>query len=101
MQAPGRSGSSFFNYKKTHTIVLMAICNARYQFIIVAIRDSGRKKDSSVCGNSKLGYAIENKQLKFPGEEELINSQRILPHVLVGDDAVMIKLYPSQNLQID
>ena len=73
---------------------------ARYQFILVAIRDSGRQRDSSVYGNSKLGYAIENKQLKFPGEEKLINSQRILPHVLVGDDAFrlkphMMKPYPS------
>ena len=42
MQAPARSGSSFFNYKKTHSIVLMAICNTRYQFTIVDIGDSGR-----------------------------------------------------------
>ena len=42
MQAPARSASSFFNYKKTHSIVLMAICNTRYQFTIVDIGDSGR-----------------------------------------------------------
>ena len=42
MQAPARSGSSFFNYKKTHSIVLMAICNARYQFTVVDFGDSAR-----------------------------------------------------------
>ena len=69
MQAPGRSGSSFFNYKKTHSIVLMAICNARYQFTVADIGDSGRQSDGSVYGDSNLVYAIENKQLKLPGEK--------------------------------
>ena len=71
MQAAARSGSSFFNYKKTHSIVLMAICNARYQFTVVDIGDSGRQSDGSVYANSNLGYAIENKQLKLPGEKKI------------------------------
>ena len=71
MQAPARSGSSFFNYKKTHSIVLMAICNTRYQFTVVDIGDSGGQSDVSVYANSKLGYAIENKQLKLPGEKKI------------------------------
>ena len=87
MQAPACSGSSFCNYKKTHSIVVMAIYNARYQFTVVDMVDSGRESDSSVYANSNLGYAIKNKQLKLPGEKKLRNSQRILPHVFVGDDA--------------
>ena len=84
----------------------MAICNARYQFTVVDIGDSGRQNDGSVCANSNLGHAIENKQLKLPGEKKLRNSQRILPHVFVGDDAFglkphMMKPYSSQNLPID
>ena len=64
-------GLPFFNYKKTHSIVLMAICNARYQFTIVAIGDSRRQSDGSVYANSNLDYAIENKQLKLPGEKKI------------------------------
>ena len=106
MQAPARSGSSIFNYKKTHSIVLMAIRNARYQFTIVDIGDSGRQRDGSVYASSNLGYAIQNKQLKLPREKKLRNFQRILPHVLVGDDAFwlkphLMKPYPSQNLPTD
>ena len=106
MQFPARAGFFFFIYKKIHSIVLMAISIARYQFTIVDIGVSGRQSDGSVYANSNLGYAIENKQLKFPGEKKLRNFQRILPHVFVGDDVFGLKPhlmepYPSQNLPID
>jgi hypothetical protein len=41
MQAPARSGSIFFNHKKTHSIVLLAVCDAQYKFILVDIGDTG------------------------------------------------------------
>ena len=105
MQAPALSGSSFLNYKKTHSIVFIAICNARYRFTIVDIGDSGRQNAGSVYANGNLGYATEKKQLKLPGEKKLRNSQRILPHVFGVDDALGLKLhlmkpYLSQNLQL-
>ena len=67
MQAPAKSGSSFFTYKKTFSIVLLAICDARYKFTLVDIGDTGRQSDGSVYNSSHLGYAIENNLLKIPG----------------------------------
>ena len=73
MQAPPRPGSTFFNYKKTHSIVLLAVCNAQYQCTLVDIGDTGRQADGSVYSNSCLGRAIENGLLNFPSAESLHN----------------------------
>ena len=92
MFAPNLSGSSYFNYKKTHSIILMAVSDAKYRFILVDIGDSGRQIDGSVYNNSQLGFAIENSILKIPKDSKISNnSQKILPYVFVTDDAFGLK----------
>nr|XP_047141117.1 uncharacterized protein LOC124816125 [Hydra vulgaris] len=106
MQAPHNGGSEYFNYKKTHSIVLLAVCNAKYEFTMVDIGDSGRQSDGSVFNNCSLGYAIENNKLNIPDPEYIGNSEKVLPYVLVADDAFglkrhMMKPYPNQNILLD
>ena len=59
MQCPACSGSDYFNYKKTYSIVLLGVCNGSYEFIMVDIGEAGRQSDRSVYSNSNLGFAIE------------------------------------------
>ncbi|XP_047140903.1 uncharacterized protein LOC124815975 [Hydra vulgaris] len=97
------SGSSFYNYKKTHSIVLLAVCNAKYQFSLLDIGNSGRQSDGSVYANSQLGYAIENDLLDIPQACKVNGTETILPYVFVGDNAFglkpqMMKPYPFCNL---
>ena len=106
MQAPANAGSAYYNYKKFHSIVLMAVCDANYQFTLVDVGDSGRQSDGSVYANSHLGFAIEDDKLNIPKYAQLPNSTTILPYVFVGDDAFglkthMMKPYPLQNLSLE
>lgn len=92
MQAPSRSGSDYFNYKKTHSIVLMAVCNANYEFTLLDIGDAGRQSDGGVYKNSKLGFAIDNNQINIPPPGQIRNAgTKLYPYVFVADDAFMMK----------
>ena len=104
IQARPRSGSVYFNYKKTFSIVLMAVCDSKYRFTLVGIGDSGSQSDGTVFANSFLGQAIENQNI--PKLAPLPNSESCLPFVFVGEDAFglkenMMKPYPSQNRTLE
>jgi len=51
IQAPPKSGSSFFNYKKTFSLVLMAVCNHEYKFTLVDVGVFGSDCDAGVLSN--------------------------------------------------
>lgn len=54
IQEPSNNGS-IFNYKKTFLIVLLAVCDAQYQFTMVDIGESGRNGDAGIFSNCSLG----------------------------------------------
>ena len=82
MQAPARAGSPFHNYKGTHSIVLMAVCDARYKFLLVDIGDSGRESDGSVFASCSLAQAINENKLNLPDARELEVTHVTFPYVL-------------------
>ena len=106
MFASPNAGSAYYNYKGRHSIVLMAVCDAKYRFIMVEIGQCGRQSDGSVYNNGDIGYAIENNTLNIPNDRKISNSERVLPFVFVGDDAFglkrhMMKLYPFARLGVE
>ena len=105
IQAPHNSGSMFYNYKGTHSIVLLALCDAHYRFLIVDIGDTGRHSDGGVLANSLFGKALEGGTLAIPPITPLPGDASCpVPYVIVGDEAFPLKSYlmrpyPGRNLQ--
>ncbi|XP_046856108.1 protein ALP1-like [Xenia sp. Carnegie-2017] len=105
IQAPARSGSLFFNYKKTFSIVLLAVCNGNYQFTMVDIGEAGRQSDGGVFSNSNLGCSILKNLLPVPRPRQIDSSNVLFPFVFLGDDAFplrqnLMKPYANPNLDI-
>lgn len=58
VRCPGKSGSDNFNYKKFFSVVLMAVTDSRYRFLLVDVGQKGSMADGGVFENSLFGRAI-------------------------------------------
>ena len=101
VKQPGNSGSYYFNYKGTFSIVLLVIVDANYQFIYVDVGCNGRISDGGVFRNSSLSTAIEQNNLGIPPHRTIAGT--LFSYVIVADDAFplkenIMKPYPSRGL---
>ncbi|XP_050552278.1 uncharacterized protein LOC118277359 [Spodoptera frugiperda] len=87
IRAPWNSGSQFYNYKKFFSVVLLAIADANYRFVVVDIGAYGRNSDSGILSSSRLGQSLNNNTLDIPPIKCLPGTTEALPHVFVGDEA--------------
>lgn len=105
IQAPPNSGSLYYNYKKTFSIVLMAACDSSYKFTVVDCGAYGSNNDAGVFSRSAFGTALLNGTLNLPqGEANLPGSNTQTPCFFVGDEAFqlstkMMRPYSGQHLE--
>lgn len=94
---PSRSeGSLYYNYKNQHSIVLLALVDANYNFIYVNVGVNGRVSDGGVFRDSDLALAIASNRLNIPGEKPLPGRTKPVPHVIVADAAFPLSLNISK-----
>lgn len=103
MQAPSHSGSLYYNYKGTNSIVLLALANANYKFTYIDVGCNGRISDGGVFNRCSLANSIESDALNLPNSTPLPNRDEPVPYVIVADDAFalkpyLLKPYPFRNL---
>lgn len=87
MLAPPHSGSTFYNYKKQHSIVLMAVADAEYKFTYIDVGANGRIADGGVFKQCTFARALQNNLLHLPSPKPLPGRTKAIPFVLVADDA--------------
>lgn len=87
MEAPENTGSLYYNYKKTFSVVLLAMVDYNYNFIYVDVGCQGRISDGGVFRNCSLYTALHNGSLGIPISEPLPGREMSVPYVIIGDDA--------------
>lgn len=92
-QCPAHVGSEYFNYKGTHSIVLLAIADANYNFSSVHIGACGRRGNAGIFRDCEIGQALENRTMKILNAEPFYDGGATLPYVLVGDEAFPLSTY--------
>ncbi|XP_053967742.1 uncharacterized protein LOC128869234 [Anastrepha ludens] len=98
IQAPANSGSLYFNYKKTFSIVLLALLDANCKFIAVDIGSYGKNSDGGILANSALGRGLENGTMNIPEDSPLPGTEILAPYVILGDEAFPLKKKSNEAL---
>lgn len=101
---PANSGSLFYNYKHTFSIVLMALVDANYKFITISVGAYGKDSDAGIFSKSKLGKKLAAGQLHFPDDKPLPGFTEPVPHVIIGDEGFplqehLMRPYPRTQLK--
>ena len=102
LKCPYEGGSYFFNYKNSHSIVLLALVDANYSFLFVDVGCNGRVSDGGVWAKCSLNSHVQQGTAGLPQTQQLPNSLREAPHVFVADDAFplmpyLMKPYPFKK----
>uniref|UniRef100_A0A6P7GZ90 Uncharacterized protein LOC114344098 isoform X2 n=1 Tax=Diabrotica virgifera virgifera TaxID=50390 RepID=A0A6P7GZ90_DIAVI len=103
---PNKAGSLFFNYKNYHSVVLLALVDARYRFVAIDVGSYGRKGDAGIFSKSVIKQKIDNGNFNIPSPSNIPGTNIIQPHVILGDEAfslttTMMKHYPQSQTTYD
>ncbi|KAJ4425591.1 hypothetical protein ANN_27787 [Periplaneta americana] len=93
VEAPANGGSLYFNYKHTHSIILMALVDANYRFTYINVGAPGRDSDGGVYQNCSLSSALENNTVNIPRAKPLPGRNKPVSYVVVAEDAFALKSY--------
>lgn len=89
------SGSSNFNYKSYHSIVLMACCDADGLFTMIETGYAGRNSDGGIFKSSARKYWIQRNELDIPPPSPLTYNENYspFPYYFVADEAFPLSRY--------
>jgi len=104
LMPPLQSGSLYYNYKETFSIVLMAVLDANLRVIYADVGTNGRVSDRGIWNKCTLKEGLETNSLHIPSPSALPGTEEKFPYVIVGDEGFTLSKrllipYPKEMLR--
>lgn len=101
---PLQSGSLYYNYKDSFSIVLLAIVDPQLRIIYADVGTNGRISDKGVWNKCSLKRHLEENTINVPPPALLPRIQKPFPFVILGDEGFMLTKkilipYPKEQLR--
>ena len=94
LQCPTLSGSNYYKYKGFYSIVLLAISDVKYCFILHDTGQLGSNNDSGVLANSGIMETVEGNKLGLTSPSAYKScASNPLPYFFIGDDIFPLKTW--------
>ena len=92
IDCPKKTGSNYHNYKGFFSLVLLAVCDARYNFMLFDVGQYGSGNDSGVLNEAEFGNAFDKHLFNYPAPEKIPGCPlENMPFFLVGDEIFPLK----------
>ncbi|XP_049275501.1 uncharacterized protein LOC125759998 [Rhipicephalus sanguineus] len=92
IECPANSGSVDFNYKRSFSKSLLAVCDAQYRFIYVEVGHPGSESDGGIFSRSTLQKNVLLGALGLPPMSP-VGNEGPLPYFFIGYEAFPLKEY--------
>ena len=86
-----KSGSTYFNYKSTFRVDLMALVDAGYKFLRVDVECNDRISDGGAFEGCSLQQVLSRRSAMFPDAAPCLSDQRPLQYYIIADDAFSLQ----------
>ena len=78
------TGTKYYNYKGFFSMILLAVCDARYNFLLYDVGQYGSTNDSGALAESDFGKAFNQRLFNYPAPEKIPECPSDMPFFLVG-----------------
>ena len=93
IRCPKNGGSLYYNYKGFHSIILLALVDAKYRFLWVDVGTNGSRSDAQIFNDCNLRLGIVDGTLDIPNAEPLPGDDHDMPYFLIGVDAFPLRTW--------
>jgi len=83
-KCPPASGSTYFNYKKYYSVVLLALVDSNYKFIWADLGARGAASDAQIWNASDLQDSIQKEEMPLPQPSPLPHDNVDVPYYFIG-----------------